>query len=171
MKYWPKIFSALVLISLLLNFKTATFRITMPENLQTGIRQGLLETGVATEETIDTELQHAELRYKQSLTGLEKMGIYTQSATWWLLMISVVAVLFSKTWGYYLTYISTLLNLYTSFCYLPLISSVILPWLVNPAGIILIQIINALMIAAVFYSQLEINKNPNQGMDPTESGS
>ena len=139
----------------------------MPATLETGIRQGMLDTGVATEKTIDSELKNARQHYKQSLTGYEKLGIYTQSVTWWLLLISAFAILFSKTWGFYLTYISTLLNLYTSFCYVPLISGVILPWLVVPTGTIIIQLINILTVATLAISQQRMNKNPNQRVELT----
>ena len=157
----------ILLISLLLSAKTATFRITMPNSMKSVLRETSLETGIASDSNIDSVLKEFEQSFKDDLTLLEKVAIYTQSIVWWLLFISAISILFSKIWGYYLAYISTLINLYTSFCYLPFIAGAILPWLVVPTGKILIQLINLLMIFALVQSHRKMINDPNQGMDPT----
>jgi len=162
MKAWSKIFPILLLISLLLHLSAGSFKISMPSATERGIRQSLLLTEAATEETIDIQMEEAEEYYKTQLTTAGKFKIYTRSTVWWLLLISAIGLLCSKPWGYYLLYGSTVLNLYTSLCYLPLLVDLVLPWLHITAGLILIQLINFSMVAPLIVVHRKINKNPNK---------
>lgn len=164
MNKWSKIFSSLLLLSLLLHWPAGTFDTSMPSSIEKGVRQSLLLLEAATEETIENEMAEAELVYKQRLSSAKKAKIHIKSAVWWLLLISAVGVLFSRQWGYYLLYGATVLNFYTSLCYLPLIVDLVLPWLLMPAGLILIQLVNLAMIAPLIMNHRKLNQNPNQRM-------
>jgi hypothetical protein len=138
----------------------------MPSTIERGIRQVLLSSEVAAEETIDIQMEQAELHYKSELSSAEIIKFYFSSIMWWALLISAIGLLYSKHWAYYLIYVLTVLNLYTSFCYAPLIPDILLPWIIVPVGLIIIQLINFLMVFPLVIIHRNTKKNPNQNLEP-----
>ena len=166
MKHWTIIFPTLLLCSLLLQLPFALFRVSIPPSVVQGIRIGLIESGVATEETIDEEMVKAETQYKESRSTSEKIQIYTRSVIWWILLISGIALLLSKSWAYFLIYIATLLNLYTSIPYLPC-SNIFSRWIL--VSFPLSQIFNILMVVGLAIAHRKTKQNPQPSVSPYRS--